>query len=163
MHLLWHVFKGNSRVTNWVRNSSYAWLSFGKKIHAISFVFKFVALTIIAKTLRKIDFPFGKSNLRENSFAHLALSWRRPLSYRNQSIDWFLYDNGLRHERVKAFPNFSFVCFHCKITWHLGKVTKKNKTERVSNWIDAQSSCLGFPSFSVPTCWLPKTTNKLLL
>ena len=39
----------------------------------------------------------------------LTLSWRRPLSYRNQSIDlqsksvdWFLYDNGLRHERVKA-------------------------------------------------------------
>ena len=38
----------------------------------------------------------------------LALSWRRPLSYRNQSIDlrsksmdWFLYDNGLCHERVK--------------------------------------------------------------
>ena len=39
----------------------------------------------------------------------LTLSWRRPLSYRNQSIDlqtqsinWFLHDNGLRHERVKA-------------------------------------------------------------
>ena len=38
----------------------------------------------------------------------LSLSWRRPLSYGNQSIDlrrksmdWFLYDNGLRHERVK--------------------------------------------------------------
>ena len=38
----------------------------------------------------------------------LTLSWRRPLSYRNQSIDllresvdWLLYDNGLRHERVK--------------------------------------------------------------
>ena len=37
----------------------------------------------------------------------LTLSWRRPLSYRNQStdllcksMDWFLYDNGLRHERV---------------------------------------------------------------
>ena len=37
-----------------------------------------------------------------------TLSWRRPLSYTNQSIDllcksmeWFLYDNGLRHERVK--------------------------------------------------------------
>ena len=35
-----------------------------------------------------------------------------PLSYRNQSIDllhksmeWFLYDNGLRHERVKAKSN----------------------------------------------------------
>ena len=38
----------------------------------------------------------------------LTLSWRKPLSYRNQSsdllcksMDWFLYDNGLRHERVK--------------------------------------------------------------
>ena len=35
----------------------------------------------------------------------LALSWRGPLSYRNQSInlqsksmEWFLYDNGFRHE-----------------------------------------------------------------
>ena len=39
----------------------------------------------------------------------LTLSWRRPLSYRNQSIDlWsksidrFLFDNGLRHERVNT-------------------------------------------------------------
>ena len=38
------------------------------------------------------------------------LFWRRPLSYRNQSIDllgkpvdWFLYDNDLRHERVKTY------------------------------------------------------------
>ena len=38
----------------------------------------------------------------------LTLSWRGPLSYRNQSIDlqsksmdWFLYDNGTRHERGK--------------------------------------------------------------
>ena len=38
----------------------------------------------------------------------LTLSWRRPLPYRNQStdllrksMDWFLLDNGLRHERVK--------------------------------------------------------------
>ena len=37
----------------------------------------------------------------------LTLSWRRSLSYRNQSIDllcksvdWFLYDNDLHHERV---------------------------------------------------------------
>ena len=40
----------------------------------------------------------------------LILSWRRPLSYRNQSIDlrskwmdWFLYDNSLRQERVNPF------------------------------------------------------------
>ena len=42
------------------------------------------------------------------SLVHLTLSWRRSLSYRNQSIDllcksieWFLYDRDLRHERVK--------------------------------------------------------------
>ena len=39
----------------------------------------------------------------------LTLSWRRPIRYRNQSIDllcksmdWCLYDDGLRHERVKT-------------------------------------------------------------
>ena len=38
---------------------------------------------------------------------NLNISWQGPLSYRNQSIDlqsksidWFLHDNGLRHERV---------------------------------------------------------------
>ena len=38
----------------------------------------------------------------------LTLSWRRPISYKNQSIDlrsksmdWFLYDNGLCHKRIK--------------------------------------------------------------
>ena len=42
----------------------------------------------------------------------LTLLWRGPLSYRNQSIDlqsksmdWFLYDNGLRHERVNRLWN----------------------------------------------------------
>ena len=41
---------------------------------------------------------------------YLTFSWRRPLSYGNQSIDlqsksmdWFLYDNGLRHERAKYY------------------------------------------------------------
>ena len=47
----------------------------------------------------------------------LTLSWRRPWSYRNQSIDlrrksmdWFLYDHGLRHERVK-YPRHSLQQF----------------------------------------------------
>ena len=42
-----------------------------------------------------------------DSELYLTFSWRRPFSYRNQSIDlpcksmdWFLYDNGLRHEMV---------------------------------------------------------------
>ena len=48
-----------------------------------------------------------KQNQRRQIY--LTLSWKRPLSYSNQSIDlqsklmdWFLYDNGLRHERVKV-------------------------------------------------------------
>ena len=47
----------------------------------------------------------------------LTLSWRRPLSYRNQSgdllsksMDCFLYDNGLRHERVNGTNNKATVC-----------------------------------------------------
>ena len=36
MHLFSQIFGGNSRVTkNWVSNSSYAWLSFVNKIHAV--------------------------------------------------------------------------------------------------------------------------------
>ena len=55
----------------------------------------------------------GIKYLQSRMWWTLALSWRRPL-YRNQSIDlasksldWFLYDNGLRHERVKE--NIVFV------------------------------------------------------
>ena len=50
-----------------------------------------------------------KDYLSISAIARLTLSWRRPLSYRNQSIDllfksmdWFQDDNGLRYERVKA-------------------------------------------------------------
>ena len=46
---------------------------------------------------------------RHEIFSFLTLSRRRLLPYRNQSIDllcksmdWFLYDNGLRLERVKG-------------------------------------------------------------
>ena len=57
-----------------------------------------------------------------STFLTLTLSWRRPLSYRNQSIDlqgklmdWFLYDNGLHHERVKNWCAIPFL-----------KIQKKN-------------------------------------
>ena len=52
----------------------------------------------------------GKATLIVSQLVNhlLTLSWQRPLSCRNQStdlwsksVDWFLYDNGLRHERVK--------------------------------------------------------------
>ena len=40
---------------------------------------------------------------------YLTLSWRRPLSYRNQSIDllWFLYDNVM-----KELMTWLNLCFH---------------------------------------------------
>ena len=51
-----------------------------------------------------------------SSLKILTLSWRRPLSYRNQSVDllWkstdlFLYENGLRYERVKRPDKMSMV------------------------------------------------------
>ena len=44
----------------------------------------------------------------------LPFSWRRSLSCRNQSIDllyksmdWFLYDGDLLHERIKVLPLFT--------------------------------------------------------
>ena len=47
-----------------------------------------------------------------SQISYLTLSWRKLISYRNQSIDllpnsmdWFLYDIGLRHERVKKWAN----------------------------------------------------------
>ena len=61
-----------------------------------------------------------KTNIKKEEIIRLysdslTLSWRRPLSYRNQSIDlrskskdWFLYDNGLHHERVKRFSEQLF-------------------------------------------------------
>ena len=51
----------------------------------------------------------------------LTLSWRRPLLYRNpsmdlqsKSMDWFLYDNDLRHERVNPFDATGFFLYPLK-------------------------------------------------
>ena len=57
------------------------------------------------------------------SFAQLFHDRGRYLSYRNQSIDllcksmdWFLYDNGTRHQRVKTI-NFSSTLDFVRITF----------------------------------------------
>ena len=60
----------------------------------------------------------------------LTLSWRRPLSYRNQSIDfqsksidWLLHDSSLRHEKVKRqflkMVKHVHVCFTILWYWRL--------------------------------------------
>ena len=48
-------------------------------------------------------------HLGASSLSYLTFSWQRSLSYRKQAIDlqsismdWFLYDRDLRHERVNA-------------------------------------------------------------
>ena len=52
---------------------------------------------------------------------YLTLSWRGPLLYRNQSIDllcksidWFLYDNCLRHERVNLVGPSCNMAYRCR-------------------------------------------------
>ena len=65
---------------------------------------------ILQLRMRNLITHFGNINQYSLSMPSLTLSLRRSLSYRNQSIDlllksmdWFLYDNGLRHERVNLF------------------------------------------------------------
>ena len=76
-----------------------------------------VLLTVVLKFT--LNLPLSNYHHTEHStfrillfswWNFLTLSWRRPLSYRNQSISvvWFLYDNGLRHERVKRSFNCLF-------------------------------------------------------
>ena len=68
----------------------------------------------------------------EETTKYLTFSWRRPLSYRKQSIDflpqsmdWFLYDNGLRHERFKLklliFPVSENIYISFTFTLHILK------------------------------------------
>ena len=82
----------------------------------------------------------------------LNLSWRRPISYRNQfidllckSMDWFLYDIGLRHERVKSFSKY--FCSYClkkaishKKTTVIGIIFNLEKLKRRSRCVDLEES-----------------------
>ena len=46
----------------------------------------------------------------------LTLHKEGPLwSYRNQSVDWCLYDSDLSHERVNKFTNFIALVIYCKV------------------------------------------------
>ena len=66
-------------------------------------------LVLIETSLEKLFCCMYEETFPQRFWKHLTLSWWRPLSYRNQSIellrksmDWFLYDNGLRHERFNG-------------------------------------------------------------
>ena len=84
------------------------WFSFSciiPKIIWILFIYWFCQIWFILTVFLWNDKSKEKSP--QNLTFSLTLSWRRPISYRNQSIDlqsksmdWFLYNIGLRHERV---------------------------------------------------------------
>ena len=78
---------------------------------------------LIHQTHWKLHFRTSKNN-------SLTLSWRRPLSYWNQSInllcksmDWFLY-NGPRHGRVKLSDSQSMLCM--SFSWSSGLDNRAN-------------------------------------
>ena len=76
----------------------------------------------------------------------LTLSWRRPLSYRNQSIDLlrksmdlFQYDNGLGHKRVNFFFSRASMLLRCCLM-HITIIILKH----ILYWVYL---CLGLDSF----------------
>ena len=133
MHLFCQVFGGNFRFTQ-------SWVT-NSSYAWLNFVKKILAMSFV--------FNFS----REISISHI---WQIFSIRRVKSTRKFLHT-------LKGFPNFPFVCLHCKITWYLGKVNMKVQRESQQfNWRSV-FVCLGFTSFNVLPCWLPKTTDKLML
>ena len=66
------------------------------------------AVTRAQDVTEKLKQKLKKMRMQMEETVSITLSWRRSLSYRNQSIDllcksigWFLYDRDHRHERFK--------------------------------------------------------------
>ena len=72
--------------------------------------------------------------IRDKTVPMENLSWRRSLSYRNQSIhlfcesmNWFLYDKNLLHERVNLnMYKWSFTIKSCVLSWNYQSLTFNN-------------------------------------
>ena len=86
--------------------------------------------------------------------ASVTLSWRRSLLYSNQfidlqsiSMDWFLYDNGLRHEKVK---------FHLFTT---SRLFYSETIFTIPNWAELIVKLLQFTEAVARRC----SVNKALL
>ena len=86
---------------------------------------------------------------------HLTLSWRRPLSYRNQStenpMDWFLYDNGHRHERVNLNCFLMFQKKQVRTDKKFSKFFGKCKKKLVNKPCPQKPSAL--ENLSCNLCW----------
>ena len=108
-----------------VPESLWNWINFSQNDVLYSLNVKYQLLHVLALCRRnvkawkfsffcfKLDFYYGLTwgkvrwSLLGIFYVILTLSWRRQWSYRPQSTDllWFLYDNGLRHERVNPSGN----------------------------------------------------------
>ena len=112
----------------------------------------------ICQSERNVNSFFSSCNLNcafatwnmshaESSLIRLTLSWRRLLSYRNQSIDllrksidWFLYDNGLGHYRVnqRGFGK-NVTRLPTKIQQHFGWTKKNDLSELKTKFCKLES------------------------
>ena len=133
--MLKHLYRFYDRIFE-LMNWTYYWISIMLKINRQYFFRKWnkvdIFFSIIIRLLYWRVFTddllmeirhFMKTLRKQKVKAFfLTLSWRGPLSYRNQSIDlqsidllcksmdWFLYDNSPRHERVKHS-----YCIKCRV------------------------------------------------
>ena len=110
---LWILY----RITIVKRNSHWYWVLFFSKITNLRsdfITYNFPRIAILQDILEWILLNV-QYYLTKSLWISLTLSRRRSLSYRNKAIDlqsksmdWFLYDRNLRHERVKPFQaNYS--------------------------------------------------------
>ena len=111
-----------AKAWNFNKSTTHPWVFF--KFFKLYKWFPDHAKHIFPRVLKRVFSPqrffffFWKKHVRgllQKSFVVLTLSWRRPLSYRNRSIDlqsksidWFICDNSLRHERINVCKGLSF-------------------------------------------------------
>ena len=104
---------------------------------------------------QKKDIPVNKTFVQTHLF-----SWWRSISHRNQSIDvlcksmdWFLHDRNLRHERANNRNLNGFWYMYIVLTFHAGKYIQPIH--------EINLICEGFPIFPLIIC--NKQTKESLL
>ena len=104
---IWPNIKKSQNIMTMIVDSSFRHSKTPKDIYKLfsAFFRKIFCRGWAIKGMSYYNDMWSKSEMK----LRLTLSWRRPLSYRNQStdlrsksMDWFLYDNGLRHERINS-------------------------------------------------------------
>ena len=104
---IWPNIKKSQNIMTMIVDSSFRHSKTPKDIYKLfsAFFRKIFCRGWAIKGMSYYNDMWSKSEMK----LRLTLSWRRLLSYRNQStdlrsksMDWFLYDNGLRHERINS-------------------------------------------------------------